>query len=494
MPFEGITHDDSLPSNIEAEQGVLAAILLNNAAHASVAEFLKPEHFSNAGLGRLYHGAARLIERGVVANAITLRNMFDDDPAFAEYGAGRYLAELVANAVTIIGAEGYGRIIVDCWRRRELIAVADTLRQQAKRVDLDQPTDDIITATSGALDALQVQEAADGGGSLRNAADTALASLEAAQRAYQQPGTLAGISTGIGALDDKMGGLVATDLTVAGGPPGSGKTNFGCTLALNAARDGEGVAFFSGEMPADQIAQRFLARLSGVSAHNQRRGNIDRDGWESLIAAQGVLRAMPVHIDDRPLSLSRIRGTVRDLRRRKHPVSLVIADYLQLIDADQANMTRFDRVTAVAVGLKKLAKQLGVAVVALAQMNNRNIEARDDKRPMLSDLRDSGEIENAADTILLIHRAEPYLVRAEPAQRMDEDPMRFDKRHSEWSMALAASRGAAEIIIAKARHGPIGVARIGFDAQRSCFTADKGEHWNAAGEHHYTETTGDMFR
>lgn len=486
MPFEGVPRDESrpLPANAEAEQGLLGSLLIANPAYERVAAFLRPHHFADEVHGRIYEATVRLIERGVVANPVTLRNLFDGDGALQAIGGGAYLARLAQSAVTVINAEHYGRAIVDCWRRRELIGLADLLDRQARAVDLDAPTDTIITAAAGALDALQEAEAANGDGSTRrHAADAALRSLEAAQRAYQAPGQLAGLSTGLNAIDDRLGGLVAGDLIIAGGATGQGKTNLGCTLALNAAQAGAGVAFFSGEMPGDQIGQRFLARLSGVSAHNQRRGAIDRDGWDALMLAHEKLRGLPVHIDDRALSLSRIRGTVRDLRRRRQDVSLIVIDYLQLMGGDEAGMTMFDRVSAAAAGLKAIGKQMGVPVVALAQLN-RGPEQREDKRPVLGDLRASGDIENFADQAILIFRQEPYLARAEPVQRADEDPMRFDKRHSEWSMALSASRGEAELIVAKNRHGPVGSARVGFDAARSCFTSERGGYGHAAGAHH----------
>lgn len=465
------------PVNTEAEQALIGAIFINPIAYGRVSGFLLPEHFANAVHGRIYAAIGKLIDRGVTANPVTLKNLFDQDGALAEIGGAQYLARLAESAVTIINAEHYGRAIHDLHLRRELINIGQDIVSAGYLHDLDDPATKQIERAEAALMALTVGAATTVAG---HASDASLRALHATQAAYQTPGKLAGLTTGLDGLDQRLGGLAIGNLIVAGGATGQGKTNLGCALALNASEAGIPSIIFSGEMPAEEIGQRLLARLSGVSAHNQRRGAVEPSEWPTLVKAQQQLTMLPLHIDDAPLTLGHIRSMIRDLRHRRHAIQLVVIDYLQLIRLnDQGRHTRFDEVSAAAAGLKALAKQLGVAVVALAQLG-RGVDQREDKRPILSDLRMSGDIENFADIVMLIFRQEPYLARAEPVQRANENSLDFDRRHSEWSLALSASRGRAEIIIPKNRHGPTGSVRVGFDAARSTFT----------NEQHYGERYG----
>src|SRR5881392_272633 len=472
------------PANVEAEQALLGAILINNAAHGRVAEFLLPEHFGNAVHGRIYAAISRLIERGQIANPVTLKNLFDQDGALLEIGGAQYLAKLAESAVTIINAEHYGRTIHDLHLRRELITVGQDVVTDAFSHDLDDPAVEQIERAEAKLFELATVGQAEGG---FQAFTTALTSaITLAKAAFKRDGKTVGVATGFVDLDKKLGGLHPSDLIILAGRPSMGKTSLATNIAFGAAKayrstrgpdgrliveDGAVVGFFSLEMSAEQLATRILAEESGVSSDRIRRGDVSHEDFDKFVQASQQLAALKLFIDHTPaLSVAAVRTRARRLKRQQG-LGLIVIDYLQLMRPSSQNRAmenRVQEISDITRGLKALAKELGVPVLALSQLS-RAVEQREDKRPMLADLRESGSIEQDADVVMFIFREEYYLARAEPSHRPDESAEKFNDRYDRWKERSEAMFGLAEIIIAKQRHGPIGTIKLHFEAETTKF-------------------------
>ncbi len=472
------------PNNTEAEQALLGAIFRNNLAHGRVSDFLEPEHFANAVHGRIYAAIGKLIERGQIANPVTLKNLFDQDGALAEIGGAQYLTRLAEAAVTIINAEDYGRRIHDLHLRRQLIGLGEDVVNDAFHQDLDDPAIDQIERAEAKLYELASTGQAEGGFRPFNAALTE--AINSAEAAFKRDGRTVGVATKFTDLDKKLGGLHSSDLIIAAGRPGMGKTAFATNIAFNAAKayraepgpdgrpvaeDGAVIGFFSLEMSAEQLATRILAEESGVSSDRIRRGDVRREDFDKFVAASQRLASVPLYIDDTPaLSISALRTRARRLKRQ-HGLGLIVVDYLQLMRPGGSRSgpeNRVQEISEITRGLKAIAKELDVPVLALSQLS-RAVEQREDKRPQLSDLRESGSIEQDADVVMFIFREEYYLWRAEPTQQPGEDDSKFNDKHDKWRERCDATDGLAEIIIAKQRHGPIGTVKLHFEAETTKF-------------------------
>ena len=469
------------PYNNEAEQALLGALLISNAAHSRVSEFLEAEDFGSAVHGRIYGAIGKLIERGQIANPVTLKNLFDQDGALAEIGGAQYLFRLAASAVTIINTEDYGRHIHDLYLRRQLIAVGEDVVNDAFRQDLDDPAPQQIERAEQRLFDLATAGRAETG--FRPFKDALKKAVDQAEAAYKRGGKLVGVGTGFTDLDQKLGGLHPSDLVILAGRPSMGKTALATNIAFNAAKaykpgrspdgraeDGAVVGFFSLEMSAEQLAARLLAEESGLSSDRIRRGNVNQANFDRFVQASQRLETLQLFIDDTPaLSISGLRTRARRLMRQKG-LGLVVVDYLQLLRPSVPVRTLENRVQEIADitrGLKTLAKELNVPVLALSQLS-RAVEQREDKRPMLADLRESGSIEQDADVVMFIFREEYYLSR-QPSRHSDETEDKYNERYTEWQKRLEPVHGLSEIIIAKQRHGPIGDVKLHFDAETTKF-------------------------
>jgi replicative DNA helicase len=470
------------PYNTEAEQALLGALLLSNAAHGRVAEFLEVEHFGNAVHGRIYGAIGKLIERGQIANPVTLKNLFDQDDALAAIGGAQYLLRLAESAVTIINTEDYGRHIHDLYLRRQLIAVGEDVVNDAFRQDLDDPASTQIERAEQKLFDLATSGRAETG--FRPFGDAVKSAIRQAEAAYQREGRLVGVGTGFHDLDEKLGGLHPSDLVILAGRPSMGKTALATNIAFNAAKayrpaqprsgsrqaeDGAVIGFFSLEMSAEQLAARLLAEESGVSSDRIRRGNVNQQNFDRFVQASHRLEALPLFIDDTPaLSVSGLRTRARRLMRQQG-LGLVVVDYLQLLRPSvpvRSLENRVQEIADITRGLKALAKELNVPVLALSQLS-RAVEQREDKRPILADLRESGSIEQDADVVMFIFREEYYM--RQPSQHTDETAAKFNDRYDEWKKRLERAHGLSEIIIAKQRHGPLGTINLYFDAETTKF-------------------------
>ena len=471
------------PYNAEAEQALLGAVLINNGAYLRVSEFLQPEHFGNAMHGRIFAAVGKLVERGQIASPVTLKNLFDQDGALTEIGGAQYLARLAGAAVQIINAEDYGRAVYDLYLRRELITLGEDVVNDAFRQDLDDPAREQIERAEKKLFDLATAGGSEGG---FHAFCTALTSaILNAEAAFKRNGKTVGVATGFIDLDRKLGGLHPSDLIVLAGRPSMGKTALATNIAFCAARnykppsapeirkvaeDGAVVGFFSLEMSAEQLATRILAEESGVSSDRIRRGDVSHEDFDRFVQASQRLAAVKLFIDDTPaLSVAALRTRARRLSRQQG-LGLIVIDYLQLLrpsNQTRSQDNRVQEISEITRGLKALAKELNVPVLALSQLS-RAVEQREDKRPMLADLRESGSIEQDADVVMFIFREEYYLSR-EPSRRPEEVESKFSERYQEWRERLEKVHGLGEIIVAKQRHGPIGAVKLRFDAETTKF-------------------------
>jgi replicative DNA helicase len=478
------------PHNTEAEQALLGAILVNNAAYGRVSDFLAPEHFYNPAHQRIYAAIARLIERGQIADPVTLKGSFDQDGVLAEIGGTQYLGRLAASVVTIINAGDYGRAIYDGFLRRQLIEIGTETVNDSYAHEIDLEARQLIELAEKKLFDLATSGTADGGFvTFRQAMRDAAAM---AQLAFKRSGKTSGVSTGFEGINDLLGGLHPSDLIILAGRPSMGKTALATNIAFNVAKafraghgpagemapeDGGVVGFFSLEMSSEQLATRMLAEESGVPGDKIRKGEVGHEEFDRFVQASMKLESIPLFIDDTPaLTISAVRTRARRLKRQ-HGLHLIVVDYLQLLQASAkvgGEQNRVQEISEITRGLKALAKELDVPVIALSQLS-RAVEQREDKRPQLSDLRESGSIEQDADVVMFVYRDEYYLNRAKPSQHADESKEKYDLRYENWFNRCRDSAGKAEVIIGKSRHGPIGTVTLHFDGAITRFSDFVGQ-------------------
>ena len=473
------------PHNIEAEQALLGAILVNNSAYHRVSEFLLPDHFAEGVHGRIFAAIAKLIERGQIANPVTLKNLFDQDGALTEIGGAQYLARLATSVVTIINAEDYGRTVHDLYLRRQLINIGEEAVNDAYSHDLERDARAQIETVEKKLFDLATVGQYEGGFRPFNQALTE--AIVMAEAAFKRSGRTTGVSTGFTDLDKLLGGLHSSDLVILAGRPGMGKTALATNVAFTAAKhytptrapdgrviaeDGAVVGFFSLEMSAEQLATRVLSEESGVPSDRIRRGDVSQGDFDQFVRASQKLASVPLFIDDTPaLTISGLRTRARRLMRQQG-LGLIIIDYLQLLRGSNEGRgaeSRVQEISEITRGLKTLAKELNVPVLALSQLS-RAVEQREDKRPQLADLRESGSIEQDADVVMFVFREEYYLQRQQPTQGPEEKDEKFSDRLEQWTRNCERAYGLAEVIIAKQRHGPTGTVKLHFEGKTTKFS------------------------
>jgi len=466
-----------LPHNLEAEQQLLGALLYNNDAAARVLDILRPEHFFQPLHGRIFESILTLIERGELANPVTLKMRFEQDEAMKQLGGPGYLVDLTARAVNIIRAEEYAKILYDLFLRREIILLSEEMGERGRTADLDdRAVTQIEDAESKLYSLAEAGEAQNDFRSFRVAIGESLDRIEAA---YKREGQLVGVTTGLRDLDQRLGGLHKTDLLILAGRPGMGKSSLAMTIALNAARayrpiyndagdivDAEGavVGVFSLEMSREQLATRIVSEQTKIASNDLRTGRIDREAFvNQVVPATQTLNELPLYIDDTPaISIAQLRSRSRRLKRQ-HGLGLIIVDYIQLMrpSGQKRVENRVQEITEITQGLKAVAKELNVPVLALSQLS-RQVEQRDDKRPQLSDLRESGSIEQDADVVMFVYREAYY------AQKDKPDEENFAEIE-QWQEKMAAIYNRAEVIIGKQRHGPTGTVDVFFEPEFTIF-------------------------
>jgi replicative DNA helicase len=464
------------PHNIEAEQALLGAILVNNEAFYRVSDFLEPRHFFEPVHQNIYEITGSLIRVGKIANPVTLKTFLPADVDIAGLTVSQYLARLAAEATTVINAEDYGRTVYDLSIRRSLIVIGEEMVNVAFDAPVDfAPRDQIEDAER------QLYELAETGkydGGFQRFAAALTTAVDMAARAYQRDGRLSGIATGLQDLDRMMGGLQHSDLVILAGRPGMGKTSLATNIAYNISRAWQGevrpdgqretvnggiVGFFSLEMSAEQLATRIISEQTEIPSYRIRRGEIDPGDFDRIASVAREMESIPLYIDETGgLAIAQLAARARRLKRQKG-LDLLVIDYLQLLQGStrRAIEGRVQEVTEITTGLKALAKELNVPILALSQLS-RQVENRDDKRPQLSDLRESGSIEQDADVVLFVFREEYYLKNKEPRAGTDE--------HFKWMTDMEAVHGKAELIIGKQRHGPTGTVQLQFKADVTRFS------------------------
>jgi replicative DNA helicase len=465
------------PHNFEAEQALLGAILVNNRVLDQVATFLRPEHFADPVHGRIYAACRRLADQGHVASPVSLKTLFESDAQLHELGGLSYLVRLAGSVASLVNAEDYGRLVFDLHLRRELITLAERLRLAAADGGDGDTAQEVMDAHDAALTAL-ADSGRPGSAGLRAAAGFADAILGSWEAAGQ--GRHGGVPTGLRGLDRRLlGGLKPGHLVILAGRPSMGKTQLAVSIALAAARASHPVAFFSLEMPGDELSGRMIAALADLDYERSQLGRLEPADWERAVAARQALAALPLQIDDTAApTLAAIRAQCRRLARKG--LGLVVVDYLGLVQpAGPATQQRVHQIEDLTKGLKALAKELAVPVLLLSQLS-RACELREDKRPQLSDLRDSGAIEQDADAVLLVFREQYYLERGEPMRRPDEDDGRFALRYAAWEQRCAQAHNVAEVLMPKLRGGRVGSVRLFCDLSRMRF----GDLMDEEGETH----------
>jgi replicative DNA helicase len=465
-----------LPANVEAEAALLGALMLDNRLVEDVGLKLKPHHFHEELHGRIYDSILKLTDKNMVANPVTLRPMFEADEAMKQVGGAGYLATLTGSGATLIAAKDFAQQIYDLALLRALIGVGRDLVESA--LDTSEEVAPLEQIEKAESELYKVAEEGGADGKAKSFSEATRDALQTAERALNSGGHLSGITTGLESLNAKIGGLHNSDLIIIAGRPGMGKSALGTNIAFAAAqrflRDtedgiepeksaGAPVAMFSLEMSADQLATRILAEQSGISSENLRMGKISKQEFRQLARAAAELESLPFYIDDTPgLTIAALRARARRLKRQKG-IGMVIVDYLQLLQGTgrNANDNRVNEISEISRGLKTLAKELNVPVIGLSQLS-RAVEQREDKRPQLSDLRESGSIEQDADIVLFIYREDYYLAAKQPG---DEDP-----GFAEWQEEMGRVYGLAEILVAKQRHGATGKVRVKFDSRITKFS------------------------
>jgi replicative DNA helicase len=472
----------ALPHNIEAEQALLGAILVNNEAFYRVSDFLESKHFFEEINQRIFELAGSLIRAGKLATPVTLKTFLPADQDIAGLSVNQYLARLAAEATTIINAEDYGRIVYYLSVRRALIEIGEDIVNLAYEAPVEATPSSHIEDAERKLYEVAERGRYDSGFQPFGRALTRAVDMTAA--AYQRDGRLSGLATGLKDLDAKMGGLQASDLVVLAGRPGMGKTALATNIAYNVARAWRGeqradghmgtvnggiVGFFSLEMSAEQLATRIIAEQTGISSSMMRRGDIDDSHFEKIKDKVIEIQHLPLFIDESGgVSVAQLAARARRLKRQRG-LDLIVIDYIQLMQGStrRAMEGRVHEVTEITTSLKALAKELNVPILALSQLS-RQVESREDKHPQLSDLRESGSIEQDADVVLFVYREEYYLMNKEPRPGTAE--------YETWQTQMAAVHGKAEVIIGKQRHGPTGTVNLQFDAEVTRFADPDTRH------------------
>ncbi|RYE05655.1 MAG: replicative DNA helicase [Rickettsiaceae bacterium] len=456
----------TVPCNVQAEQMLLGAVLTNPELLNQVTEFLRSEHFYEKIHQSIYNSIEVITEKGFTATPITLKSMLDKHQSFQEVGGIEYLNKLATLAMIVINPYDYGRIIYDLAVKRDLIKIGEDIVNVAYASTIENDSAKQIEQAESKLYGLASEGISEKGFIKIN--DSIADSLKSINRAMKSSDHVIGISTGLAELDTKLSGWHNSDLIIMAGRPSMGKTAFAINFALNACKSLKmknksedlvpSVGFFSLEMSSEQLASRLLSMYTKIDSSALRSGKVSEEHYNDLRRAASEISNLPLFIDDTPaLSISAIRTRARKLKRKSN-LGMLFIDYLQLIKGSSKSDNRVLEISEITQGLKAIAKELNIPVIALSQLS-RAVEQRDDKRPMLSDLRESGSIEQDADIVMFLYREEYYLSRKEPPPG--------DAKHAEWQSKLDEVHNITDIIVAKHRNGPVGNVQIFYDSRYS---------------------------
>ena len=464
---------DKMPQNIEAEQSLIGSVLFDNKVLEDLPTNFATRHFFDPLHGSIFDACIFLIDNGRLADPLTLKSYLKQDDLQRDMDIEKYLSELREGVVSLSKAKFYAEEIRNCYVRRSLIRIGDELINKSVNPTIDITPDQEISNTEEQLYNLAEKDQINSGP--LDFKSVLASATNQINEAYNRKGKLSGIDTGFSGLNRQLGGLNKSDLLVLAGRPAMGKTALATNIGFNAAKSSkleknESILIFSLEMSAEQLAQRILAEQSTIDSHKLRSGDLNETEFSKLVSTQNDILNLPFFIDDTPaISVGQIASRARRLKRT-HGLSLIIIDYIQLIQGSKASEAqgRVQEVSNITRGLKSLAKELNVPILALSQLS-RAVEQREDKRPILADLRESGSIEQDADVVMFVYREEYYLDKSEPTQRDNENQESFNERFLKWQDRRNMAEGKAEIIISKQRHGPTGIVQVQFEAKFTRF-------------------------
>lgn len=460
------------PHNIECEQALLGALFVNNEACDRVSDFLEAWHFFDPLHGRIYETAANKIRAGRRVTPVTLKTDFENEEPLGELTVPKYLGRLAANATSVINAKHYAETIVELAVRRELIFIAESIAESAHNPDPDTTPTELVEKAEQDLAEL-ANDRRQGGGAI--SMDTAVTrAIDTMARVYANDRGMAGLPTGFTDLDNRTGGLCPSDLIIVAARPGMGKTALACQIAFHNAKlwhetkdnenpEGCPTGIFSLEMSAEQLAARLISANSQIAATRLRKGAFSKEEFDVVVdVAQRLVARAPIEIDDTGgLNIDRLCARARRMKRSQG-IGLLVIDYLQLLQPSRKYAgQRVNEVTELTTKLKGLAKELNIPIICLSQLS-RQVETRDDKRPRLADLRESGSIEQDADVVMFIYREEYYVQQREPKEHTEA--------HIDWLSDMEKCQGIAEIIVGKQRHGACGTERLYFEGKLTRFS------------------------
>ena len=451
-----------LPNNLEAEQAVIGSILLTNEIFDEINTIISNKNFYDPMHQKIFAAIESLIYKGMLANPITLKNYFENEKD--DINVPEYLVKITKFSTSTRQAIEYSKIIYDAYVRRELIKISENTIDIAKLNDLNNTGQSIIENSEKLL--FDLAEKGSFNSSLVKFDEAMKLTIEMASNAYKNEEGIVGVPTGLRDIDEKLGGLHQSDLVIIAGRPSMGKTALATNIAFNAAsklqQNGKksSVAFFSLEMSSEQLSTRILAEQSRIKSNDIRRGRISEEQFDKFIETSKNISELPLFIDETPaISIAALSNRARRIKRI-YGLDLVVIDYIQLMRAVNTKDGRVQEISEITQGLKALAKELSVPVLALSQLS-RAVEQRDDKKPLLSDLRESGSIEQDADVVMFVYREAYYLERKEPRPATVE--------HAEWQAKMNDVSNLAEVIISKQRHGPTGSVPLEFEAMFTKF-------------------------
>ena len=485
-----IQNADTMPHSIEAEQQLLGAILTNNDVYDRVASIIGAQHFYDPVHARIYETAAARIAKNNLASPVTLKAFLEEDEGLKELGGPTYLVRLAGAAISGFAVRDYAQMIYDLAIRRELISLGHDIAGKAARMDVEsEPRDQIVEAEQQLYKLSEQGQTERGFQSFLRAVTDA---VNVANAAYQRDGGLSGVSSGLIDMDKMLGGLHKSDLLILAGRPSMGKTSLATNIAFNVAKaykrgkrhdgtegaiDGGVVGFYSLEMSAEQLAARILSEASEIPSQQIRSGDMTESEFRKFVEAAKQLESCPLYIDDTPaLPISQLAARARRLKRT-HGLDVLIVDYLQLVRGTGRSENRVNEISEITMGLKAIAKELDIPVIALSQLS-RQVESREDKRPQLSDLRESGSIEQDADVVMFVFREEYYVEREKPSDEKLEEM-------AAWQERMERLHGKAEVIIGKQRHGPIGTIELSFEGRFTRFGNLVKPWQQGSGEHEF---------
>ena len=454
---------DELPNNIEAEQSVIGSILVTNEIFDEINTIISNINFYDPMHQKIFNAIESMIYKGLLANPITLKNYFENEKD--EINIPEYLVKITKFSTSARQAIEYSKIIYDMFVRRELIKISDQIIDEAKENDLNNTGQNIIENSEKLL--YDLAEKGAFSSSLIKFDDAMKQTIEMASAAYKNEGGIVGVPTGLRAIDDKLGGLHQSDLIIIAGRPSMGKTSLATNIAFNAAQNIQhnglksSVAFFSLEMSSEQLSTRIISEQARIGSNDIRRGRISDEQFDQFLETSKNISELPLYIDETPaISIAAMSNRARRIKRL-HGLDLIVVDYIQLMKGSLNNKDgRVQEISQITQGLKAIAKELGVPVLALSQLS-RQVEQRDDHKPQLADLRESGSIEQDADVVMFVYREGYYLQRKEPREATVE--------HAEWQAKMNEVAHLAEIIIGKQRHGPIGKVTLEFEERFTKF-------------------------